>query len=414
MVSEPKLEDKGCLPRQSVRAPKLTYQGAVSLAAHGGASAHLTNLANELAAIDRIQLKVIVPHFAKEKPVSCLLDSVVNVADLRVPKRGLAGHTLYELRVCLSYGVEFLKRYRGDEHRMIVLARISPFGISSWFGAVLGYRVVLEVNGLPDDETVARGYGRLANFCVRTVVRAQLRRARGAICVTMGLENAVRNRVPTLSTVVIENAAGRDLPIARRDEPGDPTLIVYSGAFAPWQEIDTLLHAVALLRDSDPAANWRLRLIGDGEQREHLEHLAGELSLSSCVEITGWLPPSEAAVSTLAGAVAVVPLRPKSPDGVCGSPLKAFEYLALGRAVVGSDVDGNLELAHLGLYFYRCGDAGDLARAISIAGHEYQMGQTARVDPDAVSWKNRAERVVAFITTNSTERTDDVPCGPRE
>jgi glycosyltransferase involved in cell wall biosynthesis len=93
--------------------------------------------------------------------------------------------------------------------------------------------------------------------------------------------------------------------------------------------IQTLLEAVALLRDRIPGVH--LQIIGDGEYRPALEQLAARLELGDAVAFRGHVPFDQLAPRLAAADVGIVPMwAPFVPN-------KLMEYLALGLPVIAAD-----------------------------------------------------------------------------
>jgi glycosyltransferase involved in cell wall biosynthesis len=146
-------------------------------------------------------------------------------------------------------------------------------------------------------------------------------------------------------------------------EPCEP-LIVYSGMTFSYRGIDRLIEAFALLRAETPSA--RLALVG-GRPAEiaQLRGQAAGLGLDSAVLWAGQrardaIPPFLHAADVL--------VIPDTVTDITASPLKLFEYLAAGRAVVLPNIPALAEVLppQIGYYFQR-GDTNALAAALRAA-----------------------------------------------
>ncbi len=106
----------------------------------------------------------------------------------------------------------------------------------------------------------------------------------------------------------------------------DATVLGFTGFVRDWHGMDRVLRWMA--SPAAPAATCLL-MVGDGPARPGLEALAAELALGERVRFTGVIArecvPEHVAAFDIALQPAVV---------AYASPLKLFEYLALGKAIV--------------------------------------------------------------------------------
>lgn len=100
----------------------------------------------------------------------------------------------------------------------------------------------------------------------------------------------------------------------------------FTGFVRDWHGVDRVIRWMG---SSDAPGNTILMVVGDGPARADLERLADTLSLHNRVRFTGVIPraqvPEHVAAFDIALQPAVVPYA---------SPLKLFEYLALGKPIV--------------------------------------------------------------------------------
>ncbi len=110
-------------------------------------------------------------------------------------------------------------------------------------------------------------------------------------------------------------------------------VIMFVGGFQPWHGIDVLVNSFADLLVSFPDA--QLLLVGDGPARENIEALVQSRQLSSNVHMTGRIP--HAYIPSLLAIADVVTIPyPRLPRELWFSPLKLYEYMAAGKAIVAS------------------------------------------------------------------------------
>lgn len=120
--------------------------------------------------------------------------------------------------------------------------------------------------------------------------------------------------------------------VRRRHGLGDALVVGFAGSLKPWHGVDGLIDAFR--RASEP--NWRLLIVGDGPERSRLRELVSEMDLDERVLLVGAVHHDEVPAYVAAFDIAAAPYR-GSPDFYF-SPLKVYEYLAAGRAILASDI----------------------------------------------------------------------------
>jgi glycosyltransferase involved in cell wall biosynthesis len=154
-------------------------------------------------------------------------------------------------------------------------------------------------------------------------------------------------------------------PTSPTGEGACPTLL-YFGAPQPWQGVETLLRAFALLRDIE---NAKLLIIGSHDSRawRPYQRLAEKLNIA--VEWQFELDPPQLAERVRGAYVSVAPLTDTPRNTLQGcAPLKIVESMAAGVPVVASDVPPVRELiAHReNGWLVHPDRPGELARALRI------------------------------------------------
>ncbi len=128
------------------------------------------------------------------------------------------------------------------------------------------------------------------------------------------------------------------IPVERRSRPRhSPVILAYLGTLGAARHLEVLVDMLAQLRKSGMPA--RLLLVGYADQprdRLMLERLAAELRVAEHMEITGFLPQSEALTRVQQADICLSPFYP-TPVLLSTSPTKLVEYLALGCPVIAND-----------------------------------------------------------------------------
>jgi len=124
------------------------------------------------------------------------------------------------------------------------------------------------------------------------------------------------------------------IPRSSPNSGGGRTRLVYLGSLASERRLDILIDMLAELQRRGHEAF--LLLVGDGDRpddRRLLEDKAARLGVLDRLEITGFIPRSEALARVVEADVCLSPIYP-TPILLPASPTKLVEYLALGIPVV--------------------------------------------------------------------------------
>jgi glycosyltransferase involved in cell wall biosynthesis len=242
-----------------------------------------------------------------------------------------------------------------------------------WSGAPIvlrphAYATVYEVNALPSielpylfDELAPRTLDKIRNVelacCDAADVIITPSQTTAGFLTSLGVASS--------KVRVIPNGADID-----NDQPPATSnrYLLYFGAPQPWQGIETLLRAFALLRDFDPL---QLVIIGSHDSRawRPYERLAEKLNVANRIVWRFALDQPELAGWRRNAYVSVAPLTDTPRNSVQGcAPLKIVESMACGVPVVASDVAPVRELiAHRrNGWLVHPDRPGELARALRI------------------------------------------------
>lgn len=168
------------------------------------------------------------------------------------------------------------------------------------------------------------------------------------------------SKLHTLPLFVSQQHLDGPAPTAR-----DGKLIVAAGQLVRGKGLDLLLQAMTRL-----PTDVRLKLAGEGRQREELERLAAELSLSHRVEFLGRLAGQP--LLKLLGEAAVLAMPSRAPETF---GLSGLEASSQGVPVVAADVGGIsqwLRHGHNGL-LVPSGDVAALAEGLQVLLADRQL-----------------------------------------
>ena len=165
-----------------------------------------------------------------------------------------------------------------------------------------------------------------------------------------------------------------------------PASAVFTGTLRPWHGIEVLAEAWRLLGSAAPP----LTVVGDGPGRALLERVGARM--------TGALPHAEVPAALAVADIGIAPYAADAPPYF--SPLKLFEYLAAGLAVVAAAIPGVTELVdERTAVLVPPGDPEALA--VAVAGlaadgrRRVRLGQSGRALAEQHSWGHCARRILA-------------------
>jgi glycosyltransferase involved in cell wall biosynthesis len=176
-----------------------------------------------------------------------------------------------------------------------------------------------------------------------------------------------------------------------------PRLILgFTGFIRGWNEVHRLIDFVAL---HQARFDLHVLVVGDGPARDSLQDHARAHGVASRLTIAGIVERDDVARYVAAFDIAVLPgLTPYS------SPLKLFEYLQLGRAIVAPDTENIREILTDGqdAQLFDPARTGDLEavllRLCTDATLRSQLGVCAQrtIAAKSLTWDSNARRVVAI------------------
>jgi glycosyltransferase involved in cell wall biosynthesis/O-antigen/teichoic acid export membrane protein len=153
----------------------------------------------------------------------------------------------------------------------------------------------------------------------------------------------------------LEQAAGSDIRTRAQAGPDD-VLLSFVGRLVPIKRVDVILRAVACARAA--GAPIKLAVVGDGECRPQLEHLATELGLGDAATFLGY-------VLDVAPVLAATDIAVLSSDNE-GTPVSLIEAGAAGLPAVTTDVGGVADVIGAdGGILVPAGDADAFGRALN-------------------------------------------------
>ena len=231
------------------------------------------------------------------------------------------------------------------------------------------------------------------------------RRAAGYVTITAGLATELQRRFGARDLLAIvpdgvriADQVDREPSVAvARPRP----VVCYAGHLYAWKGVDVLLRALADVPEVDAM------IVGGHDKEPDLDRmraLASTLNLGQRVTFTGLVAPAAVAAKLTSADILALPNPASAISTHATSPLKLFEYMAAGRAIVASDLPsiGEILADDVNALLVAPGDATALASAIrrlaADAALRARLGAAARTAVRDYSWARRAERLEQLFT----------------
>lgn len=301
---------------------------------------------------------------------------------------------------------------RRDEFEFIY----QRYSMDDYTGALLSKRLnlpfILEYNG--SDVWVAKNWGTPLFFekIAEKVEFANLRAADLIVVVSEPLRDELLKRGIEADKILVNPNGVDELKynpdidgraIREKYQLGDKTVIGFIGTFGKWHGAEVLARAV-----KDVVADRKdvhFLFIGDGVTLPEAKDIIKKDSMSEYVTYTG-LIEQEGAPQCLAACDILVSPHIPNPDGTpfFGSPTKLFEYMAIGKAIVASDLDqiGEVLEHEKTAWMVKPGNVKDLAGGIiKLVEDEklrIRLGRNAREEVAAkYTWTEHVRKILKAL-----------------
>lgn len=273
--------------------------------------------------------------------------------------------------------------------------------------------IVLEVNTL-----YAQAWDKYYGLTFRRIARAMERfavtRADGVITVTEKLKELLeRERVDSRRIAVTHNAIdpgefepGSEARAVVRETLKLPPIVAgFVGTMNRWQGVSGFAEVIE--RVVSERRDVGFLFIGDGEGRPALESELRRRKIYDMAFFVGRKPHAE-----IPRYVSAMDIGLLLNSNSYGSPMKIFEYWAMGKPVIAPAVPPVLEVMRNGEtgFVIEPGDAGAMAsRILQIAGDESLREELGRAGRACVlrshTWEKNAQKIISTVGEISRRRS---------
>ncbi len=305
-------------------------------------------------------------------------------------------------------------RQLGDRKISFIYQRYS---LNNFSGLQLArhYRVpfVLEYNG--SEIWVGRNWGSVLKYEAMSekIEDLNLRECDMAVVVSRPLKDELVKRGVTEDKILV-NPNGVDVDKYSPQVDGSKVrqkyglegkkVLGFIGTFGRWHGAEVLAQAFGELVKCNPEyrEQARLLMVGDGITLPLVKDILGKFEVLDLCVLTGTLPQAEGPAHLAACDILAAPTVP-NPDGTpfFGSPTKLFEYMAMGKGIVASDLDqiGEILKHQVTAWMVKPGDKDSLKEGLKVLIEDKalreRLGRAAREECSAkYTWKEHTRKII--------------------
>jgi glycosyltransferase involved in cell wall biosynthesis len=295
----------------------------------------------------------------------------------------------------------------------VVYERYAVLQTLGWIFQIGKIPWILETSGLYYYEAIVERKSIVLNGIAKIIELNAYRKCDTLICVSEALKELIirEGGISPEKILVIPNGVDcvRFDPIRCQSQRlFDGPTIGFISALVRWHRLDVLLEAMSELKRLGVTIN--LVVAGDGPMRVEWESLVEELGLIDQVNFLGHISWDD-----IPGLIAGVDLgyvgnAPMDIGVMYHSPLKMYEYMAMGKPVLAAKNEDSIRLITDGEngFLFEALNQNDLQRkikeALNSSGQWKIMGENARkLVVKEASWTSRVEEMLGKISSLQAE-----------
>jgi glycosyltransferase involved in cell wall biosynthesis len=211
---------------------------------------------------------------------------------------------------------------------------------------------------------------------------------------------------PKKITVIGSGFSSLFFPLEKQTNAEKPR-IIYFGKLTEDKGVELIIQALQYVDCEALIIGGDLNAYED-HNRKRLETIAKQIGVNDRIHFTGFLKQQDVAKMVRRGDIGIVPTLPNGTQGICNSPLKLFEYLALGLPCVATDMPAftSIQCDGKAIKYFKAECPKALSEKVKEITQEegcYNFMSEAAIEVSKeFTWPKRAKRVISLIT-NSTQ-----------
>ncbi len=249
---------------------------------------------------------------------------------------------VYLLRILPQYDIIYARDYH------TVIAALFP-------RLLFRKKLVYEINGIANEEQKLKKdsfLNRILVFLIEKAERVATKYSERIVSVTphIGTYLIENYKCASDKVIAIGNGVNTKYFYPVRDEvllekwrnkvgiAKEEIIIAFVGNLAPWQGVETLIEVAPLILKE--VRNIKFLIIGDGILRKEFKTKVNRLGVSDHFIFTGMIQYENIPILINLADICVAPFISKRNRTTGVSPLKVFEYMACGKPIVCSRIEG--------------------------------------------------------------------------
>jgi glycosyltransferase involved in cell wall biosynthesis len=283
---------------------------------------------------------------------------------------------------------------------------ICAYFLIKYWRKLSGAKVVYEVHDL-EQRNPSRAKSKLWRKWLEKVDHTVIGKADGVVSLTQAFLDFAKAEklLPNLPTAVIPDAFDdtvyRPLAMPTCRQPleiaPDEFVVVYSGMTFAYRNLDKLVEAFAAFCQKHPTAKAALYLVGGRDfERAEMQRVAAKFNLGDKVKCVGQVGAEKVNLYlNAANALAI----PDTVTDITASPLKMFEYAAVGKPILLPDIASLKEiLSEAEAVYFERGSVPAMTEAIeeifSNSEQATKKGARALAKVQSYTYRNRAKAIL--------------------